>query len=133
MPRPRARSRPLVALALVSASALATAVLAGCGGDDEAPVRARDGRIALTLTEYRFSPQSVVSGRRRVTLEIVNAGRLAHNVELTREGRTWLKVPTLRPGARATIRRRLPRGGYRVLCDLSNHEVLGMYGTLQVL
>lgn len=122
-------SRPasLIAVAL-------TTLLAGCGGAEKA-VREPDGTVALTLVDFRIRPQVVRAPRDSLTIRVVNEGRLAHALRIRgrSEDRTLLKVPTLLPGsARARVGVRLPRGRWRLFCPLSNHEELGMHGTLVI-
>jgi len=130
MARPRARIALSVAAALGLAVLLA-GVLASRGG--EAPAtRARDGRIAVALRDFRFEPQRIRADAGRLTFELHNRGRLSHAFRLRKAGRTWLEVPSLRPGERQTVTRRLEPGDYRMFDALSNYEELGMYGTLVV-
>jgi plastocyanin len=63
----------------------------------------------------------------------VNRGRLAHTFRLERgEDRIVAKVSSLLPGDRTSKTVRVRKGTYRFFCALSNHEELGMYGTLVV-
>jgi len=126
MPRPR---RSLMA-ALAVASALA---LAGCGGEDEAPVRTQEGRLALALDDFLIAPQNVTAGPGPIAIDAVNRGRVGHNLHVRRgEDDDLIEVPTLLPGERGSATGTLRRGTYTLLCTVGNHRVLGMYGTLTV-
>ena len=130
MARPRARlaASLLAALALIGP---AGAVLALRDGGD--PVaRAERGRVVITLDDFRIRPQRIEASAGRLTFELRNAGRLGHGFRLRRNNRLWVKVPTIRPGERRVVTRRLERGGYRMFDAASNYEVLGMHGTLLV-
>ncbi len=107
-------------------------LVAGCGADEPAAVRAKDDSIALTVRDFRFEPQNVTAtpGRLRVTL--TNRGRLAHTFRVERKNTIVAKVSSLLPGDTASTRFRVRAGEYRFFCALSNHEELGMYGTLVV-
>ncbi len=120
--------RPLLLLAL----ALPAAALPACGGA-EPEVRARDGRIAVTIEDFRYRPQQIRAAPGRLRFDFVNHGRLAHTFRLERgPGRIVAKVSSLLPGVHATKTVRVRKGEYRFFCALSNHKELGMYGTLVV-
>lgn len=93
---------------------------------------ARNGRVAVTLDDFRFEPQAIRARPGRITFALRNRGRLAHTFRLRIEGRPVVEVPSLLPGERTVETARLPRGTYRMFCALANHEELGMYGTLTV-
>jgi hypothetical protein len=131
MARPRARITAFIGVAL--AVLVAGAVILVLRDEAPAPARADRGRMVITLDDYRIRPQVIhASSSRPLTLEVRNAGRLAHSFRLRRENRLWVTVSTLKPGERAVVTRRLERGSYRMFDVLSNYEVLGMYGTVSV-
>ena len=108
---------------------LAAAVLAGCGGAPE-PERVRDGRLEIRLDDFSIRPQSVrAPAGSPLTFAVVNRGRLPHTFRVE-DAKLRVEQSTLKPGARATLTARLPRGRYRMFCAIANHEELGMYGTL---
>ena len=117
--------RPLLLILL----ALPTVALPACG--DEPAARVRDGRVAVALDDFRYRPQLIRASPGRVRFDLVNHGRLAHTFRLER-GTVVAKVSSLLPGDRASKTARVRKGEYRFFCALSNHEELGMYGTLVV-
>ena len=120
--------RPLLLLAL----ALPAAVLPACAGS-EPEARAHHGRVAVTIRDFRYEPQQIRAAPGRLRLDFVNKGRLAHTFRLERgEDRIVAKVSSLLPGDRRSKTVRVRKGTYRFFCALSNHEELGMYGTLVV-
>ena len=120
--------RPLLLLVL----ALSAAALPACGSA-EPEARARDGRIAVALDDFRYRPQQIQASPGRIRFGLVNRGRLAHTFRLERgEDKIVAKVSSLLPGDRARKAVRVRTGTYRFFCALSNHEELGMYGTLVV-
>jgi plastocyanin len=120
--------RPLLLLLL----ALSAPTLAACGGA-EPEARARDGRVAVRIDDFRYTPQQIRAAPGRLRLDLVNRGRLAHTFRLERgEDKIVAKVSSLLPGDRAKKTVRVRTGTYRFFCALSNHEELGMYGTLVV-
>ena len=122
----------LLAATLVLAALVAAALTLRGADAAPPPTRARDGRIAIALDDFRFDPQVIRARRGSLTLELHNRGRLGHGFRLRKNGRMWITVPTLRPGERRTITRRLEAGDYRMFDALSNYEELGMYGTVVV-
>jgi plastocyanin len=124
------QSRPLM-LRRSASLALLVAALAGCG-TNQPTARARDGRVAVTLDDFRFDPQVIRAEPGRLRFDLVNRGRLAHTFRLRRFGKVVAKVPSLLPGERATKSVRVREGDYLIVCELANHEELGMNGTLQV-
>ena len=107
------------------------ALLAGCGEDGEL-TRARDGRLTMHQVDFRFEPQRIEAAAGRLTLTVVNRGRLPHTLRIVRGDRERVRVTSQLPGRRTTVTARLRPGRYRMVCALGNHEELGMYGTLVV-
>jgi plastocyanin len=118
---------------LVSAIAvlLAALVLAGCGGG-EPVARVQDRRIAVTLDEYLISPQDIEVAPGRVTVTVVNHGRLRHSLRLWGADGEPVAVKSLFPGDSATRTATLAPGEYRMVCTIMNHAELGMTGRLIV-
>jgi plastocyanin len=122
----------LLAATLLLAALVAAALTLRGADASPAPTRARDGRIALALDDFRFDPQVIRARKGPLTFELHNRGRLGHGFRLRKNGRTWLQEPSLRPGERRTVTRRLEPGDYRMFDAISNYEELGMYGTVVV-
>jgi len=121
------RTLSIAAVALL----LAGGALALARGQDE-PTPARDGRIAVEFTDFRYHPQRISAPAGQLTFELRNDGRLPHNFRLLRNGNEVVQIRTLKPGATASVTRRVRAGTYRFLCPLQNHAELGMYGALIV-
>jgi plastocyanin len=118
-------------LARATAAVLATLALAGCGGPDGA-AQARDGRVVIVLDDFLIRPQRISAAPGELTFEVTNRGRLGHNFRL-RDGRGEpLAVTTMLSGGATTKTVTLPRGDYKMLCTVANHEQLGMTGRLVV-
>jgi uncharacterized cupredoxin-like copper-binding protein len=130
MPAPRCpASASRYALVTASLGMLAAAMIAGCAAPQD-PVRPRDGRVQIRLDDFSIRPQSIrAPGGAPLSFEVVNRGVLPHTFRVEDE-KLRVEQSTLKPGARATITVRLPRGRYRMFCAIANHEELGMYGTL---
>jgi nitrite reductase (NO-forming) len=116
---------PLAALA-------ALAVASGCGGAG-APVRTDATSLEITLDDYLIRPQEItVPAGKRLTVTIVNRGRLGHTLRLRRGGADVFEQGTIPPGERVTRRLRPKAGTYTMYCAIANHEELGMHGTFEV-
>jgi plastocyanin len=115
----------------LAALAVAAALLGGCG--DRPTTQTAVGDL-LTLFEhdFYFDPQVVHATPGRITLQIVNRGRVPHNFRLERSGREVARASALKPGRADRVTVTLRRGDYRYFCSIANHEELGLYGTLVV-
>ena len=86
------------------------------------------------MVDFRMKPQVIRAPSDSLTIIVRNDGRLPHAFRI--RGATEavrLKVPTLLPGEKAArVAVRLKRGHWRIFCPLSNHEELGMHGTLVI-
>ncbi len=121
------RTRPSLLLVI-----LALAV-AGCG-DAGAPVRERGDTFTVTLDDYLIRPQEVrVPKGRRMTVTVVNQGRLGHTFRIRGPSHNVLRITTIKPGGRASRSFQLaPGSNYTMFCAVANHEELGMSGKLTV-
>ena len=114
------------------AAALAALALGGCGGPGPA-VEVRGERVEITLDDYLIRPQLVHAQAGELTFSATNRGRLGHNFRVrSRDGGEPIEIATLLPGESGSDTAVLPRGEYKILCTVANHEELGMYGTLKV-
>ena len=113
------------------AALAACLLLAGCGGGAE-PVQVREAAVAITLDDFSITPQELRARRGRVTFTATNGGRLPHNFRLRRGDDEPIQITTLLPGRSGSASARLRRGEYDMVCTVSNHEELGMRGTLVV-
>jgi plastocyanin len=122
-------------LAIPCASLLA---FVACGGDgQDGSTRSvsvkPNSTLRVTAKEYSFNPGSVkVSGAGRLTIELKNAGTLAHNLKLTRNGKTLGGTPTFPAGETRSGRVNLEHGRYEMVCTVGDHADLGMRGDLEV-
>jgi len=114
------------------ALAIAGLPLAGCG-DAGPSVATRGSSFTVALDDYLIRPQTLrVPEGRRLTVTVANRGRLGHTFRVRGPNRTVLSFATIRPGQRASRSFQLGPGKYTMFCVLSNHEELGMRGTLTV-
>jgi plastocyanin len=89
--------------------------------------------LQVTGREYSFDPARVeVSGAGPLTIRLRNAGSLAHNLKLTRNGKTIGGTPTFPGGETRSGRVNLEPGRYEMVCTVGDHAELGMRGELEV-
>jgi plastocyanin len=117
-----------ITLALLAALILA---LSGCG-DQPTTQTATGDLLTLFQHDFYFDPQTVHAAPGRITLQIVNRGKVPHNFRLEKQGREVARTSALKPGESDRVQVRLTRGDYRYFCSVGNHEELGEYGTLVV-
>jgi plastocyanin len=112
--------------------------LAACGGDGQdneaRSVRVKpNSTLHVTAREYSFDPSRVeLSGAGPLTIRLRNAGSLAHNLKLTRDGETIGGTPTFPGGETRSGRVSLGAGRYEMVCTVGDHAELGMRGELEV-
>ena len=122
----------------LAAPCAALLLLAGCGGDGNEggrrTVTTRGGStLRVTAKEYSFDPaRVVVKGAGPLTIDLRNAGRLAHNLRLRQGGSEIGGTPTFPGGGTESGRVRLQPGTYQFVCTVGDHAELGMRGELQV-
>ena len=122
-------------LAITCASLLA---FAACGGDDQdedtrSVTVKPNSTLRVTAKEYSFDPGAVtVSGAGPLTIELENAGSLAHNLKLTRNGETLGGTPTFPGDETRSGRVTVEQGRYEMVCTVGDHADLGMRGDFEV-
>ena len=74
----------------------------GCGSAG-APVRERGASFTVTLDDYLIRPQELrVPKGRRLTITVVNRGRLGHALRIRGATKNILAFTTIRPGESKT-------------------------------
>jgi hypothetical protein len=118
----RRRTLPLLALLLA---------LPGCLSEGPT-TRVRSHALTLTLGDYLIRPQNLSAPGGRLTLTVVNHGRLAHSLSIRAGHKVVLSLLSMPPGAQRRRSVRLRRGRYTMFDAIGNYEELGMHGTLVV-
>ncbi len=91
--------------------------------------RASPPRVAVALVDFRIRLSRLVVPKGRVIFDVVNRGRVAHDLVFAQGGRTRV----LRPGGRQSVTVTFNRNGvYRFSCSVPGHRALGMAGILRV-
>jgi glucose/arabinose dehydrogenase len=119
----------LVAIAAGAAGVLASALQGAGGNAAAAPRHTSQARLTVTLVDFRIRLSRTVVQPGKVVLQVVNKGRVVHDIEFPGHGGSR----QLRPGQtqRVTVTFR-KAGAYRYLCAVPGHAALGMKGTLRV-
>jgi plastocyanin len=122
-------------------AALVAVGLAGCGGSEEPPdlpaTVAAGKPLTVEAKEYVFSPNRVTiegAAPRGVSqrIDLDNRGTLAHNIEILDGDRIVGKLRSFPEGQERGLTVDLPRGEYRFVCTVADHDEKGMRGTLKV-
>ena len=118
-----ARQRTHRRFVLVAGAVAVVVVLCGVlvlswGGGSERSASA----TRVNMTDFAFAPDPVVADRGR--LEVVNDGRVEHNLVILELGKG---TPVLPPGGSMTLDLTdQPAGTYVVICDVTGHRAAGM-------
>ena len=137
------------ATATLAATALVALASTGCGEErgpggraastspapaaqDETTIRNAIAVVEVSLSDYGLQPRSPrVADQGVVVFVATNDGQATHALAV--DGPTGeVSTRRLRPGEQATIPIRLPRGTYKWLCPLADHEQRGMVGRVRV-
>jgi plastocyanin len=119
----------------------ALVALAGCGGEEpppDLPASLPAGRsLSIDAKEYVFSPNRVtVEGapakgvRQKIALD--NRGTLAHDIEILKGDEVVGELRSFPAGQTRELTVALPRGDYRFICTVADHDEQGMRGTIRV-
>jgi plastocyanin len=127
---------------LITALALVPAALGlvACGGDDDnggggsAATFQKGQPVKVVGREYSFDPGNVTiqGGGGSTSFEFENAGSLAHNLRLFKDGENVGGSNTFTGGESESFNVNLQPGKYELICTVGDHQQLGMKGTLTV-
>lgn len=124
MARRQLRRRALGVGVLVFLVAAALLALGSSGGSGGSPEGGGANDLTVSMTEFAFEPDPIGLTRSRGRLEVVNDGKVAHNLLVVGLGKG---APDLAPGERFVLDLSdQPAGTYRVICDLPGHTEAGM-------
>jgi plastocyanin len=108
-------------------------MVVGCGAKHkERTVTLTGNSVTVTADQYFFDPSRIITKRGDLTIDFKNKGNLLHNLVLLRDGAKVAKAPSLGAGKTSTLKLKLKRGKYTLLCTVGDHEELGMKGEIDV-
>jgi plastocyanin len=101
---------------------------------DEGPL-SDPHRLGAVAHEFYYVPTHTTLSAGEETIELVNEGQDAHNLNVERvgaSGEPLLELPETGPHGEASGKVVLPPGEYRIYCSLPEHEEQGMHTTITV-
>jgi plastocyanin len=117
----------------LAASVLAAALLAGCGGGSSTPQPA--GSLLVTMTEFKFTPDTLTVPSGKVVFYLVNGGSNTSHDMVIRDGagKRIAGSDLVSAGDTSVFTVDvIAAGTYTYFCDQPGHEGSGMKGTLTV-
>jgi hypothetical protein len=124
LPVSRCRLPPATLAALLVAG-----LLTGCGASHDI---ARGGALDVSVNEWRLTPEHTDANPGPLLIVVHNAGRLAHNLVLSRDGVRISFTAPIMPGQNADLQTTVQKGNYELLSSMLDDQATGVYGTLKV-
>ncbi|MDQ7848748.1 MAG: cupredoxin domain-containing protein [Armatimonadota bacterium] len=90
---------------------------------------AGEQEVKITMTEFKFEPQTVEVKAGKVDFELVNAGTVEHSFVILG---TDKRLDSVSPGQSGELEVELRPGTYQVECDIPGHKEAGMVMTIVV-
>jgi uncharacterized cupredoxin-like copper-binding protein len=118
----------LVAAGIAAVLALAGGAIAAVHGH----AAARGTVVKVTEREYRISLSTASLPAGTVTFSVHNAGRIAHQLDLSGAGLPTVHVPSIAPGKTRSVTVKLDGGTLSLWCPLPGHASLGMKASLKL-
>jgi uncharacterized cupredoxin-like copper-binding protein len=134
----------LAATGLVAGAVIAQS---GAAAAPSAPVAAQSGTVSVTLREFTLRPSPATAAAGTVTFRVRNAGRIKHEfvvLRTTKRAANLLKgaeaseagnvgeIGNVPKGTTRTLRVRLRRGHYALICNLPGHYRAGQRADFNV-
>jgi plastocyanin len=107
-------------------------LLAGCGGGSSVAQPA--GSIKVTMTEFKFDPDSINAPSGKVVFFLVNGGTASHNLIIRDSAGKRISGSNLVSAGDSLVFTvdSIAAGTYTIFCDQPGHEGSGMKGTLTI-
>jgi hypothetical protein len=126
MSLPVSRCRSLSA---TLAALLVGGLLTGCGAVHHASA---GDALNVSVNEWRLTPENADARAGPLMIIVHNAGRLAHNLVLSRDGVRISFTAPIMPGQIADLQTTVEKGSYQLLSSMVDDQATGVYGTLNV-
>jgi hypothetical protein len=111
------------------AAMLVGGLLSGCGAAHHVPA---GDALNVSVNEWRVTPEHADAAPGTLLIVVHNAGRLAHNFVLSRDGVHVSSTPPIMPGQSADLEATVQKGSYQLLSSMVDDQATGVYGTLDV-
>lgn len=117
----------------VLATVTAVATVQGCASETKDTLNAPSGRAVVTIDEYRFSPNEIVTRPGQLDLQVKNRGALAHNLIVLKGKERFLvaRTPTFQKGSQP-LSLRVRQGTYVFVSNVGKDRELGLRGVIRV-
>ena len=116
-------------VAAVGAAPLLLLSACGGGGSGSSSAPPSDADLVVVGKEYKYDKTEYTVKAGQIKIAYSNKGALSHDLNI--EGIPAAKI-VLGPGQSKTKTVSVPAGTYKLYCDLSGHEALGMKSVLVV-
>lgn len=137
--------RRLRATGIILAGVIALSGCSGDNGDDTETPAAADADVAVTTTEYQFTPATWTASAGEFSVALTNDGTVEHEWAVVKQGediasedeftedKVLLEIEAVPAGESTTEDVTIDEPGtYQVICALPGHFNEGMEGTLTV-
>ncbi|MHB8500553.1 MAG: plastocyanin/azurin family copper-binding protein [Candidatus Acidiferrales bacterium] len=106
-------------------------LLAACGGGSASSGQPA-GSTMVTMTEFKFDPNSISVPHGKAVFYLVNTGTVSHDMIITDSASNRIAGSDLISAGDTFVFTvdNLPAGTYTFFCDQPGHESSGMKGTL---
>jgi cupredoxin-like protein len=103
--------------------------LGSCGQPSAVDLRGRP--VRLSVSEYHVTPQRIVVNAGQLSIEIHNAGILAHEIAIGRGVLIYGRTSWIKPGQTATLTITAVPGLYRIFDPTATNDAAGLSGSIQ--
>ncbi len=97
------------------------------------PLLGAPAPVAMTATEFKWTPKEITVAAGDVTFNVANKGTVEHNFVIEdAKGKVVKEVDSVQPGKTLQVKVNLKAGKYSIVCTVPGHREAGMVATLTV-